>query len=369
MLAICMGAIVTSATFAVPVFARRMELLPHASGSCQHEEQSDASDRGLPETGSSRMPPITWDIILSPEQAAMKAAIEEDLPAMGGTVRRLPLSWPRLPGFSCDAAEIQSLLGMIYSDRPELSVYTNGQRTTAESTVFLGAYRISTGDTATADEKMGEHAAVTAAVDDIVSEIDEEMDPGDGAESMALLGARDLPERTGHEEDYLYATWAETKLIQRCSYSDGIDDTQHDNDIYGALVEGESKCYGMSCALKAILDRRHIPSFVATGYLHGDESSRHAVTVLWVEGGWHVMDATGPRRDSLPEHIGWHLASVLVHKGCYGMVVSAPCLVHDFEGPLGEMVAKFDDYVDQHELVLDDRCVELMAAYESLIGA
>lgn len=63
----------------------------------------------------------------------------------------------------------------------------------------------------------------------------------------------------------------------------------HSNDIYGCLIEGRSACYGMSAAIKYVLDIKGIPSFIAAGH-YGEIS--HAWVMAYFDGKWRMVDAT-----------------------------------------------------------------------------
>lgn len=63
----------------------------------------------------------------------------------------------------------------------------------------------------------------------------------------------------------------------------------HTNDIYGALVNRSSRCYGYASAMKYMLDMQEIPNFIATGEMGGD---RHAWNMVDMGGTWVVVDAT-----------------------------------------------------------------------------
>lgn len=66
----------------------------------------------------------------------------------------------------------------------------------------------------------------------------------------------------------------------------------HCNDIYGALIYGQSRCYGFATSVKYILDKQGIPNFIATGTVAGE---RHAWNMVNISDTWYVVDATMSR--------------------------------------------------------------------------
>ena len=98
-------------------------------------------------------------------------------------------------------------------------------------------------------------------------------------------------ESEGDMKKFVYAAYRD--ISSNCLYSDDRDDTLHHNDAYGALVEGESKCYGVSCAMKMVLDEKGIPNFVAYGIMHGEDGDMgHAWNMVYVDGEWYACDLT-----------------------------------------------------------------------------
>ena len=83
-------------------------------------------------------------------------------------------------------------------------------------------------------------------------------------------------------------------LAQNMTYSDGINDTVHANDIYGALLEGESKCAGMSGAMKYILDKKGIPNIVGFSDRSRtpENEEGHAWNIVYLDGQWLCCDLT-----------------------------------------------------------------------------
>lgn len=320
-------------------------------------EASNADDTGDEPDADASLPPVSWSLVMDDEQKANMQAMREDLLSGAATTDTWTfLAWPALPYPLTAADDIHLLLDAMYSDEPLLSVCTSGQALSVD--MVCGWYHVSPSGSQAQDGIRQDMDAVTGELDALVSEIDTEVGRQEATTSFLATGA----ERPSHE--LIYATVAATKLGRRCSYSDGIDDTAHANDIYGALVEGESKCYGMSCAMKALLDREGIPSFVARGTV-GEDNARHAVNYLWVDGGWHVIDMTVHKAESLPDQIGWSETVIPTPVGTGPIRV----IVNNLDGLIEQVVVTRDDYEKAHRFVPDKEETELMAAYEELIGA
>lgn len=94
-------------------------------------------------------------------------------------------------------------------------------------------------------------------------------------------------ESQGNLRKFVLAAYRD--ISANCSYSDDVDDTVHHNDAYGALVENESKCYGVSCGMKMVLDLKGIPNFVAFGTYNGEG---HAWNMVNLDGEWFACDLT-----------------------------------------------------------------------------
>ena len=103
----------------------------------------------------------------------------------------------------------------------------------------------------------------------------------------AEMAQRAWGESGGDLANFVHAAYRDISIA--CRYSDDMDDSMHHNDAYGALVEGEAKCYGVSCAMKMVLDAANIPNYVAFGDMHG---IGHAWNVMWFDGGWKACDLT-----------------------------------------------------------------------------
>lgn len=64
----------------------------------------------------------------------------------------------------------------------------------------------------------------------------------------------------------------------------------HGNDLYGAIIEGRTQCYGFSNAIKYMCDMRNIPNFIASGRIPA--GTAHAWNVIWSGEKWLVCDCT-----------------------------------------------------------------------------
>ena len=293
------------------------------------------------------LPPVSWRLVEdNPEDAVQYDALRQDIASMdpGGDGM---LSWPVLPyplvGSEEDVAvtgalpsdspssedlayaHLMRLVRHVYGDEPALSVYTDGQCTKSHATV--SKYRLEGDLPSTAEENRREYEAVTRRIDELSAEIQAE--------------AGDDPEE--------YARAAYAAVCSLSTYSDGSGDTRHHNDIYGALIEGETQCYGVSGAIKALLDKGGIPSFIASGSLGGNPDSRHAWVVVWIDdparGNWFAMDGTcsqgkEPSDESEGDSAYW-----------------CGCLV-----PVNEYLKQFNADIDQE-------CRDLMDAYEESLAA
>lgn len=81
-------------------------------------------------------------------------------------------------------------------------------------------------------------------------------------------------------------------LSEKCEYGNTFD-SNHINDIYGALVENKSYCIGQAAAFKYILDKEGIPNFIAQGIY--DDAERHAWNVVNIGGEWKLIDVTSSK--------------------------------------------------------------------------
>lgn len=209
-----------------------------------------------------------------------KLALAEDLPALG--VPNLSSEVNPL-GFGADAAfanwgvspvllgwpaspNLRTLAQQVIADDVLLSVHTAGQVVTPD--VHTWDFRYALG---CIREDPSTRATEIARVEERVREL-----------SSAVA-------RTAGDDDRAYVRAAFQLIADATSYAQGEGASVHFNDVYGALVEGSSQCYGISGALKLLLDKRGIPNYLCNGT---KPSGRHTWNVVWLDGGWYVCDAT-----------------------------------------------------------------------------
>lgn len=266
-------------------------------------------------------PAISWSLLCDDEASVTRAAILEDIMEMRDADSGLGLfSWPSMPyfigrGHADDCTELIRIVDGIYSDYPELSVYTNGQ--CVQGAIAGARYMLPASENDTPEQNKAEYEEVTQRLDDIAAYCD------------GVTG----------DDDAFYITEAYRNVAEGCVYSES-EDEPHENDIYGALIEGGTKCYGGSCALKALLDRRGIPSFLASGQVHGDPSQLHAWNIVWYDGGWYACDTTCAMGSKAGERPGFYW-------GC---------------------LKPLDTYLQAEDILMDAEDEELMTAYERLLG-
>ena len=267
-------------------------------------------------------PPISWKILYDDKKASTRVAVLDDIRNMLDPDAGFGLfSWPALPymvgtGHASDCEELLKMVDGIYNDYPELSVYTDGQ--CLQAIAAVARYMLPAAAGVRAEDNKAECEAVTKRLDELE------------AICNAAAGASDSN----------YITEAYRLVASGCVYSSDDSESPHANDIYGALIEGESRCYGGSCAMKALLDRRGIPSFMASGVLNGDPTMRHAWNLLWYDGSWHVCDVTCSMGQTPEEDSSFYYA----------------CLI------------PYEEYKETHNVLIDEEDKVLMEAYEEQIG-
>lgn len=295
------------------------------------------------------LPQVDWGMALTDEERSNMEALRQDVRGMADTSAINVLSWPVLPypvlgedGWDGCYDCFERILDGVYNGEPELSVYTNGQN--SRICVVIAKYHLGDAEGASREENLSEYRAVVRAADALDAEIGEMMaDPATRRDVDAGLCS----------EDELYVMLLYRALGSRATYSDGIDDTAHENDIYGALVEGESKCYGMACATKALLNRRGVPSIMSSGSVGGDEERRHAWVTAWLGGRWRVIDLTYAQGLPAPD-------AVDVEAGTSGRVGF---------GYWGGCLVPYDEYVESRDMVVDEVCSDVMVAYERRVAS
>lgn len=265
--------------------------------------------------------PLSWDLVLTGSEQVLAQETRSRMLDTDATWSE----WPR--HLVAEASgDMGRAMHALYSDHPEMSVFTDG-----EYRPWGDAGALCPSD----DERsrrLSEMREVSRQADEVAEEIDAE-----------IRGLRERRSWMRDSDDHLYAMRVFQYLGRTTTYSDGIDDSEHENDVYGALVEGESRCYGLACAAKALLDRKGIPSFVATG---SSDAGRHAVAIAWVDGRWRVIDVTEIQGREVPEPI------------------DAACA-----GYWGNIACPYGCYVSQTGFEPDGECLDLMRAYEGIVGA
>lgn len=321
------------------------EAAGHDSLDVPDDQPVDGEGRDMP--GSSRLPQIEWESILTEEEQRNMAALREDVRDMTEAPAHNLFIWPTLPYPVTASPEqwddrfelLSKLLDGVYNEEPELTVYTNGQ--SVSSVVTVAKYHLIEAEKASPDTNREEYDTVVRAADELDAKIRAMLT---GPECRAYVD-------TGRcSEDELYVMLLYRELASISSYSDDIDDTPHANDIYGALIEGESKCYGVASAAKALLNRRGIPSFMASGSMDHDDDRRHAWVILWIGNQWKTIDITYAQSQDAPDTLD-------VDAALMGM-----------QGYWGGCMRSYQEYVEQNNMKVDQQCLELMAAYEKTIG-
>ena len=329
----------------MPMFVRR-HMMELQAGSAEAATVSETPDgTPIPVTGTSlRLPQIQWDLILTDEERANRDAMREDIASMRDVSPVNIFEWPTLPypigeWYSEERfLDLARTIDCVYNDEPELSVYTNGQSLCACAT--LSTYNLIDANKDTQEENRREYDEVVAAADALHAEIESEMA---GRESATWPRPCD--------SDEMYVILLYERLGSRTTYSDDEGDTKHANDIYGALIEDESKCYGVACAAKALLNRRGIPSFIASGSADGNDDTRHAWVMLWIGGQWKVLDLTSAQGWAPPDVI--NVDDATMGAGGYWNGCMKP----------------FEKFVENWGMAVDEDCLRLMGAYEASIGA
>lgn len=301
-------------------------------------------DPGMPDGDERRLPPIRWDLVFTDEQRANRLALKEDISPMAQTSSSNFFEWPVLPypierqGDENRYEMLAHMIDGVFDEEPELTVYTNGEN--LGSVVDFAKYHLVDAEADSTEKNAMEYEAVVQAANEVHAEVE--------AELSELMPSGLVPPECS--ENMAYVMLLYRKLSSMSTYSDEVGDTEHNNDIYGALIEGESKCYGVACAAKAVLNRRGIPSFMGYGNAYGDEERRHAWVIMWIDGGWHVLDITYGQGQPAPDVI--YFPAALQSQGYWRGCLSA-----------------YDEYIAYSHMVTDKGCEDLMRAYEREIGA
>ena len=226
-----------------------------------------------------------------------------------------------------NANDINEILEKVTYDYPILSLYRTGGNNISSIVDYFGNYAIYTD--ASTDYNI-DFQRLYRAVEIKATAIDKE--------AVRLSG--------NSIRNYIKALYEE--ICKDLRYSDDIDDSIHSNDIYGALIEKESKCYGDACAFKYILDKHGIPSFMAEGTVNGE---RHSWNTIWLDGKWYVCDLT-IGADNADGTTGSVNNTGEYKKG----IQYAGCLVEQ------------DKYFRQYGAIMDPICYKLEREYEMAIG-
>lgn len=309
------------------------------------------------------LPPATYVMACDADDLAIRTAFLSEISSMRPVSAFWPPEWLTLTNVvlpkdgNLAHQRVLEIVNGIYSDSPELSVYTNGQCWAVSG--FLSQWRIGGDgahvtalpllpvrlglgitDSSTQEENKRELAEVTNRLASVAQELADDAEAPEHDEKREVLG-----------RDGLYAALVYKWVGTHSKYSDDDGDLTHINDIYGALFEGEAQCYGTACALKALLERGGIPAFVATGE-HSDSpnTAGHAWTVARMGGQWFAFDGTGAQ--VLQEDDPIDLQLIAIRRGKW----------QSFAVPI-------DEYVGRSGLQLDAMCVRLMDAYERQVSS
>lgn len=178
----------------------------------------------------------------------------------------------------------------------------------------------------------------------------------------------------GTQRDYIAQCFS--LLASGMVYSQAGDDGPwYGNNIYGALLMGESECMGMSGALKALLDCEGIPNFIASGKM-GDSVAGHAWLCVYLNDEWFVCDLTRCVADvTNVDRWGnetvksWQLGDVPdlsneLHEYLCGFMVSQD----DYLSSAERMDAFGARYSFGESISMDRECYDLQRAYERLVS-
>lgn len=178
----------------------------------------------------------------------------------------------------------------------------------------------------------------------------------------------------GTQRDYIAHCFS--LLASGMVYSQADDEGPwYGNNIYGALLMGESECMGMSGALKALLDCEGIPNFIASGQMGGSDAG-HAWVCVYSNGEWRVCDLTRCVADVT--HVDpW--GRERVESWQLGDVPDMSDELHEY---LCGFLVPQDDYLSGAErtgafgirytfgdaITMDQECYDLQRAYERLVS-
>lgn len=194
-------------------------------------------------------------------------------------------AWPVIDG-SVDTDELSVAWDAVTADDPYLTVRTGSMdrtiyRKDAGGIVPSPRYAVQADD----DAQRVNWTSSPVTADEAVSRTREV------AKAVADMCWRDAK---GNRDEFVRRVFY--YLSSTVEYAD--EDGGHTNDAYGALVLGRSKCWGMSCAMKAILDEKGIECRIVTG--ERSTGGAHAWNLVKTESGnWLACDVTNGSGD-------WH---------------------------------------------------------------
>lgn len=318
----------------VPMLASR-----HAAMTSEVSPSHGATARyATARTPDCPLPPISWNLIGDDADRLARRSLTADIAAMRDEDGLGPIDGLILPvpvmGENAEESRrhVMRLVNEVYGDEPELSVYTDGE--CCHVSGALARYVFDESSQGTPEQSMREYDEARSRLDAVARELAEETDSSERRAMRNTLGA-----------DGLYATLAYRWVGTHTTYSDGIDDSLHTNDVYGAMMEGETRCYGAACALKAFLDRGGIPAFVATGDIPGTD--RHAWVVARIDGRWVALDGTVAQR--LTDEERDDITAAIARMGNW-----SACMV------------SLDEYLSGWNIQMDAECEELIREYEQI---
>lgn len=149
-----------------------------------------------------------------------------------------------------------------------------------------------------------------------------------------------------------------TAFIQRAFFWLSSNDTYdenplsiHYNDLYGALMNGKTQCYGFSNALKYLCDMHGIPNFIASGHI--PDGTAHAWNVIWSGEKWLVCDCTSGTATYHDSMEGMSFEQVQQNQHNSSALFTA-CLIDQ------------DEFLEN--VTMDDDSLKVEKAYESALS-
>ncbi|MDO4536991.1 MAG: transglutaminase-like domain-containing protein [Coriobacteriales bacterium] len=269
------------------------------------------------------LPPASYAFLdgFDTHKSALREAITADLPRME-IPQGDPSTWPLSPvllGLPASPSTA-AIAASVVDDHVLLSIHSCGQILSHEVSESAFRYALSC-----IEESVERRAQEVEAVQERVRTL----------VNTAQAQAQD--------DDYAYVRAVFDQLSRTVSYAEK-GSSAHDNDVFGALVEGSARCYGLCGALKLALDARGIPNFIADG---DKPSGRHSWNMVWVRNSWRVCDLT-LMVDAREGTAG--LSADPEHTGIYA------CLTPEH------------NFYAEHQYVLDENCQVLELVYSRLVS-